>query len=146
MRTNLSYETQGLQAPQRRFTVAEANAALVYVRPIVADITMTYAALMQQRNERDEIMQINPRDPRIESMRESIEQAVVRLNALYDELALVGCELKDWATGLVDFPAEYEGRPIWLCWKLGEDAVGHWHEINVGLAGRRPIDDQQSTA
>lgn len=49
--------------------------------------------------------------------------------------------LRDISTGLLDFPAEAEGRPIWLCWRLGEDAVTAWHPHDQGFAGRRPIDE-----
>ena len=42
---------------------------------------------------------------------------------------------------LVDFPALANGRPIWLCWKLGEDDIAWWHELEAGVAGRRPLID-----
>lgn len=141
MRTNVSNnELQTVQAPRRLFTIAEANAALVYVRPIVNDITTVYAQLMQWRDERDELMLTAPGGEGVEALREQIEHAVMQLNALYDELANVGCELKDWATGLVDFPAEQDGRYVWLCWRLGEDSVAHWHEWNSGMSGRQPVE------
>ncbi|MDH3225391.1 MAG: DUF2203 domain-containing protein [Gemmatimonadota bacterium] len=41
--------------------------------------------------------------------------------------------------GLVDFPALLDGRWIYLCWRLGEDRVEHWHELATGFGGRRPI-------
>ena len=63
-----------------------------------------------------------------------------RLKALRQELAGVGCEPKDLVGGLVDFPARFEGRKVWLCWKLGEPRLAWWHELQDGFAGRRPID------
>jgi hypothetical protein len=33
----------------------------------------------------------------------------------------------------------HEGRRVVLCWKLGEPAVAHWHELNAGFGGRRTI-------
>ena len=47
--------------------------------------------------------------------------------------------LRDPQTGLVDFPGEREGRRVWLCWKLDEDRVANWHEIDTGFIGRRPL-------
>ena len=47
--------------------------------------------------------------------------------------------LRDAETGLVDFPGEREGRRVWLCWRLGEERVAHWHEIGVGFSGRQPL-------
>jgi hypothetical protein len=49
--------------------------------------------------------------------------------------------LRDISTGLLDFPAEADGQPIWLCWRLGEPSVTAWHTPEQGFAGRRPIED-----
>lgn len=61
---------------------------------------------------------------------------------LRDEIERLAAEdivLRDPQTGLVDFPGEREGRRIWLCWRLGEDHVGFWHELESGFVGRRPL-------
>ena len=42
--------------------------------------------------------------------------------------------------GLVDFYSLREDRPIFLCWRLGEDRITHWHEVDSGFSGRQPID------
>ena len=47
--------------------------------------------------------------------------------------------LRDIDSGLIDFPALATGRQIWLCWRLGEDDIDWWHDLNVGFAGRRPL-------
>jgi hypothetical protein len=47
--------------------------------------------------------------------------------------------LRDPETGLLDFPARIEGRDAFLCWRLGEDRVGHWHGPDTGFSGRRPL-------
>lgn len=47
--------------------------------------------------------------------------------------------LRDIGTGLVDFPALVSGRQVWLCWRSGEDAIGFWHPVDEGFAGRRPL-------
>jgi hypothetical protein len=49
--------------------------------------------------------------------------------------------LRDISTGLLDFPAEVHGQPIWLCWRLGESTVTAWHTQEQGFAGRRPIEE-----
>ena len=54
-------------------------------------------------------------------------------------LADHGILLRDPDIGLVDFPAEREGRRVYLCWKLGEDRVGWYHEATGGFGGRRPL-------
>lgn len=50
-------------------------------------------------------------------------------------------QLRDIETGLVDFPALVSGRPVWLCWRVEEDAVGWWHGVTEGFDGRRRIED-----
>jgi hypothetical protein len=47
--------------------------------------------------------------------------------------------LRDAETGLVDFPGEREGRPVYLCWRSGEDRVAFWHEVDSGFIGRKPL-------
>jgi hypothetical protein len=56
--------------------------------------------------------------------------------ARIDEL---GITLRDIETGLVDFPALVSGRQVWLCWRLGEESVAHWHELTSGFDSRRPL-------
>jgi hypothetical protein len=51
----------------------------------------------------------------------------------------MGCELKGIEEGLIDFPSPREGRTVYLCWKLGEDSIGSWHELDTGFAGRQPL-------
>ena len=58
-----------------------------------------------------------------------------------EKLENTGCILKDLEQGLVDFYCKFEGRDIFLCWKLGEDKIKAWHEIDAGFAGRQPIVD-----
>ena len=56
-----------------------------------------------------------------------------------ERLAEGSIVLRDADTGLVDFPAERDGREVFLCWKLGEDQVGFWHDPDAGFTGRRPL-------
>ena len=55
-----------------------------------------------------------------------------------------GCLLKDLEQGLVDFYCKFEGRDIFLCWRLGEDRIKAWHEIDIGFRGRKPIIDLEA--
>ena len=58
---------------------------------------------------------------------------------LQQNLKDLGIEMKGRDVGLVDFPGEIGGRPVYLCWRLGEPAVAHWHERDAGFAGRQPL-------
>jgi hypothetical protein len=52
-----------------------------------------------------------------------------------------GVIVRDLDTGICDFPALREGREVYLCWRVGEERIGWWHEIDGGFAGRQPLDD-----
>ena len=54
------------------------------------------------------------------------------MRALVEHLESLGIELRDLEQGLVDFPGERDGEPVWLCWVLAEPEVAHWHPIDEG--------------
>lgn len=118
------------------FTVTEANAALPLVNRIVKDIVEQYRQVMAYHTQLQEGHLPEEERDRLESAR---SQATDKLNRLANELADIGCELKDWESGLVDFPARLDRRDVYLCWKLGEERITQWHEVYAGFAGREPI-------
>ncbi len=65
--------------------------------------------------------------------------AGAEIQAVLDELDGMGVILRDLGTGLCDFPSVRGGRPVYLCWRLGEDEVGWWHSRDTGVAGREPL-------
>jgi hypothetical protein len=71
--------------------------------------------------------------------REAMTEIVRRMEAAVRQIDAWGVTLRDIGTGLVDFPALANGRPIWLCWRLGEDDIAFWHELDAGIAGRKPL-------
>jgi hypothetical protein len=54
-------------------------------------------------------------------------------------LAARGILLRDPETGLVDFPADRDGRRVFLCWRLGEGEVAWFHEEHGGFGGRKRL-------
>ena len=120
------------------FTVAEANAALPLVNRIVRDVVEQYKQVMAYHAQLQEGDLPDPERDRLESAR---SQATDKLDNLSNELADIGCELKDWESGLVDFPALMDRRDVCLCWKLGEEHLTQWHEVYAGFSGREPITD-----
>lgn len=51
----------------------------------------------------------------------------------------LGCLLREVGEGEVDFLARRGREEIYLCWKLGEERVEHWHRVDEGLGERRPL-------
>jgi hypothetical protein len=62
------------------------------------------------------------------------------------EIHATGVQVKDLDIGLLDFPCQIENETILLCWKLGEPAVAHWHGLEEGFQGRKPIDERIAKA
>ena len=68
-------------------------------------------------------------------------EAVSHLMFLLQQVKEMGVILKDVDRGLCDFPYMKNGRVVYLCWHLGEEAIEFWHDIETGFAGREPLDD-----
>lgn len=130
----------------RYFTLAEANATLPLVRRIVADITALYPqwrdlvasfelVAAQARPEWGE-------SPEQVRLRTEIEKVARDIAAFLSELEQIGCVFKGFDQGLVDFYGRIDGRDIFWCWKVGEDKVEHWHELETGFTGRQPVSQQ----
>jgi hypothetical protein len=127
---------------KKYFTPAEANATLPLARSIVKDIT-ELAATLQDRQERLSRLGrggMGPAyDEEIATLQEEFERGQERMQEYVRELHGLGIELKDYFTGLIDFPARMNGREVYLCWRLGEPDVAHWHELDAGFAGRQKL-------
>jgi hypothetical protein len=78
----------------------------------------------------------------LKDAQEGLARAAGEVNRLVEQVHDLGCELKGIEEGLIDFRAEMDGREVYLCWKLGEDAVTWWHELDTGFAGRQPLERQ----
>ena len=61
------------------------------------------------------------------------------IEALLRHLDGLGIVVRDLEEGLVDIPTVRDGEPAWLCWKLSDGELGHWHTRREGFASRRPL-------
>src|SRR5713226_2285166 len=132
--------TKKPKSRKKYFTVTEANAVLPLARSIVRDIT-ELADSLQERYDRL-TADGDLADTQKEEWEQELEQDQEKMRDFVQELQQLGIELKDFHTGLIDFPARLGNREVYLCWKLGEPEVVHWHEIDAGFAGRRKIKTQ----
>ena len=128
----------------RTFTPDEANSALAHVRPLAERMVELRTRLAELETEQREVVRIvagngsgegvgDARTPEFTKLARELQDVV-------EELRLIGVELKDPDTGLLDFPAVRDGEEVLLCWRVGEDAVEWWHGPEDGFAGRRRID------
>jgi hypothetical protein len=120
--------------PRRLYTPELANRSLPLVERIARDIQQT-ARRIAAASER----------PRRAADEHAVQDEIADLRARFDdllaELDALGVELKDPMSGLLDFRARRGDAEVYLCWRLGERGVDHWHTLDGGFAGRRPIAD-----
>jgi hypothetical protein len=130
-----------MAAPRRSYTLEEANALVPQVRAVLLQLAVeqrrldaTHAAMHRQLEGNG-----NPASAeeatRLEREVADIGDGMRTLLGLLDDL---GVQLRDPEMGLVDFPAEREGRRVWLCWRLADPAVAFWHGTDEGYASRKP--------
>ena len=81
----------------------------------------------------------DPYDEELAQMQADLERDTRQLQEYAGELRGLGVEPKSATDGLVDFPAIMDGRRVYLCWKLGERELLHWHELDAGYRGRQPL-------
>jgi len=70
------------------------------------------------------------------------EKAIQEAKDTLAEIDAIGVQVKDLDTGLLDFPFQLEDGVVLLCWKQGETAITHWHTMEDGFAGRKPLDER----
>lgn len=132
------------QSP-KLFTVEEANKTLPLVRAITKDLVELSNEVMERRERLDHLRQ--DRDPdaddvysqELREIERELEQDASRLQDYVQELRDLGVEPKSASEGLVDFPAMFDDRFVYLCWQLGEPEVLYWHDLDAGYAGRQPV-------
>lgn len=125
----------------RIFTIDEANRALPFVSRVVRDIVGQQRSVCELEDMLQAPVPVEGSND-WERYQEYYTDALERLRDLIDELADVGCQLRDWRRGIVDFPSIHNGRRVELCWRLGERRICHWHEPDAGFRCRQPIDDR----
>ncbi len=116
------------------FTPEEARKTLPLVRKIVQDILDT---TREMRLIAEDLQGDFENDPRIKKLADDV-------NSFLKELEEIGCFYKDsnFQIGLVDFPALFDGREVYLCWRSDEDDILYYHETDAGYQGRKKIPPQ----
>jgi hypothetical protein len=129
----------------RLFTLDEAEALLPAVREELLAMQRCKAQIDAIRGELDAATRTSAGNGHVRdegALAERRRQAEGLVQEINQRLARInewGVELKGLDEGLVDFPHEREGRVVFLCWRLGEERIGWWHDLDAGFAGRQPL-------
>ena len=135
------------------FTIEAANALIPRLQGLMeaqmgrrGEIEKLLERLSQRLGKTPEAIQDDPADPDdVRDLKRDIIGRVERYHAAWSELEEMGAVLKDPRTGLVDFYGRVDGKLVWLCWKYGETQVTHYHGLDEGFSGRKPIEQTMRT-
>jgi len=120
------------------FTVAEANALLPTIRPLVAEMLRARQKIVEAQPELWPVLEKSVGNGGSQKAGEMLAHfEKIQRNA--KAIEALGVLLKDLNVGLLDFLAERDGREVYLCWRYDEPHVAHWHDLEAGFAGRQPL-------
>ncbi|HZH13333.1 MAG TPA: DUF2203 domain-containing protein [Archangium sp.] len=122
----------------RYFGVEEANRLIPLLTRTFTVVRPWVERVHALVRELEDLQDAGAGPERTAPLREERDELIERIQAELEQFQDLGVELKA-AEGLVDFRALKAGRPVYLCWRFGEPAVSHWHELEGGFAGRQPI-------
>ncbi|MGM0578672.1 MAG: DUF2203 domain-containing protein [Myxococcota bacterium] len=137
---------------QRYFTVEEANRMVPRLQEVF-DRLLQLRLQMRTRYSRLESAGFAPEEedfpivlddasPSVTGDRAALKTLMAAFRDELEELEEEGLLVKGVEPGLVDWYAHgTDGRDVLLCWRFGEDEITHWHEVDAGFAGRRPLEE-----
>jgi hypothetical protein len=125
-----------LDEPETVYTRETANLLLDEVQERLVRLQRAYADVAGHRSSMASSAGGNGGDAGASRWLASSRTAADELSWFRDR----GIVVRDIEQGLIDFPGLRGGRQIYLCWRLGEDAVNFWHDRETGFAGRQPLE------
>ncbi|MGH2407126.1 MAG: DUF2203 domain-containing protein [Candidatus Limnocylindrales bacterium] len=128
----------------RFYSIDQANARLRDLMPLLHKLKADRDAIAAAQRALTSFSQTNGNASHAEDLKAreaKIGEMVFRMERHVAQIVEWDVTLRDIETGLVDFPALVNGRQVCLCWRLGEDAVGFWHELDSGFGGRKALID-----
>jgi hypothetical protein len=137
-------QPDGFVAQARIFTLEEAERTLPLLRRILTDLRSEYRVWQEALGDYELLSggvraQDEESDELITSRR-AVTQSADRITEYLEEIEAIGCLFKGFDAGLVDFYTLREDRLVFLCWRVEESHITHWHEVDSGYAGRQPVD------
>lgn len=129
----------------RYFSVEEANEVLPAVRVFMERIQGHRAALADAQAQHAVLAEhiagnggdLSPQE--VAEVQGRVEDEAAAIARCIEGVQELGGLVKDLDAGLVDFLHKREGQDVLLCWRLGEEEIGHWHGLDEGFAGRKPL-------
>ncbi len=131
---------------ERYFTVADVEALIPELARIMERVMSAHAEVsatqerMQAEQQRIAMAGGGVLDRRAwRADKAKVERLTGEIRRGLGEIVELGGAPKDLGLGLVDFLHLRDGREVNLCWKYGEREIRHWHGLDEGYAGRKPL-------
>ena len=132
---------------QRVFTISEINALIPDLSNLVGDqlreqseIEHGLAELTRLSGATPQSLEAGPSDRSdVARLKRDLKVRIDRYEAGWARVQTMGGVIKDPQTGLVDFYGRVGEKLVWLCWRYGEDSLSHYHDLESGFSGRRPL-------
>lgn len=134
-------------AEQKIHTLEEANAKIPTLRQILERQLSRRAIIQEKLTALGDLVEEIPDDfavrqgdsELVRELKADLAERVAEYRRGWDAVEELGAVVKDPRIGLVDFYGRVDGKVVWLCWRYGENEVAHYHALDSGFAGRKPI-------
>ncbi|WP_088105832.1 DUF2203 domain-containing protein [Halalkalibacter urbisdiaboli] len=129
---------------KKYFTVQEANALLPTLEFEVRELQQlrkTFKDKMNHLNRLKEanMFQLKTETEEIFTMETELDFMELQAELHVNNIESCGVQFKSIDMGLLDFPSVINGQEVLLCWQLGESEITHYHGLQEGFAGRKPL-------
>ncbi|MCS6898994.1 MAG: DUF2203 domain-containing protein [Myxococcales bacterium] len=134
----------------REFTIEEANALVPELHRIVSKQLWVQQQLEGRIEQLHKLLGCLPRElaplredsEEVCTLKKQISELMAQVEEGWGKIQEMGALVKDPQTGLVDFYGRVGGRLVFFCWRFGEESIQHYHELDEGFRGRKPLPPQ----
>ena len=133
----------------KTFTLDEAQSLLPVLESLLKRAMEGRRAAQSVESELNELPQriylsggMRVNSANVARQRAEVEEHLKRVEESIAEIDAIGVQVKDLDSGLLDFPCRIDGEVVLLCWRMGERAIEHWHTVEAGFQGRKPVDER----
>ncbi len=129
----------------RYFTVAQAE-------ELIPDLEKIFAAILEIRPKAEakaRMLQKLEEEGSTDAARIALEKGQLDflaggINEWFQRIMDLGAFPKGLDPALVDFPYRLGDKEVYLCWRLGEKKITHYHGIEDGYSNRRRLPTRPS--
>jgi hypothetical protein len=129
----------------RRYTLVEASALIGPLGRLIEDLRHARRTLAERERAEERSTAAGANGGGDDDAAEFARAALVVSRGMA-QIERWGVVVRDLDSGICDFLAERDGRDVWLCWRVGEERIAWWHELEAGFAGRQPLDEASAAS